>query len=175
MLDFLERAWQTLLFASFWVAVVSFFWGLIDTYMLLSKSRQKLKRGFRIAAKPLSPDVRLYLESLQENVYETKRVLFKDVTVGFILVNGRERLIQIRKEKWRTSWPYVGYVDLSQPIPMLEFRASLPTHLFLFPFIVTGFFIPFVALMMWLNYRNETKTIEKFLEQKAKEMMEGVA
>ncbi|RMD47486.1 MAG: hypothetical protein D6835_07270 [Candidatus Thermofonsia bacterium] len=174
MLDFLERAWQTLLFASFWIAVVSFFWGWIDTYMLLSKSRQKLKRGFRIVAKPISPDVRLYLESLQENVYETKQIFFKDVTVGFILVNGRERLIQIRNARWRTSWPYVGYVDLSQPAPTLEFRASLPMHLALLPFIITVIAIPFVALMMWFNYRNETKTIEKFLEQKAKEMTEGV-
>lgn len=169
MSDILEHIWQTLLFASFWIAVVSLFWGWIDTYLLLSKSRQKLKRGFRIAAKPLSPDARLYLESLQENVYETKRIFFKDVTIGFILANGRERLIQIRKEKWRTSWPYVGYVDLSQPTPTLEFRGSLPAHLFLFPFIVTGMFIPFTALLMWFNYRTETKAIEQYLVRKSNE------
>jgi hypothetical protein len=171
MPDFLERTWQTLLFASFWIAVVSFFWGWIDTYLLLSKSRQKLKRGFRIAAKPLSPDVRLYLESLPENVYEMKRILFKDVTVGFILVNGRERLIQIRNERWRTSWPYVAYVDLSQPVPMLEFRASLPMHLVILPFIITGIAIPFVALIMWFNYRMETKAIEQYLVRKSNEVI----
>ena len=41
----------------------------------------------------------------------------------------------------------------------------MPMHLFLLPFVMTGIGIPFVALLMFFNYRQETKAIEDFIQR----------
>ncbi len=157
--------WSRLLPLTFFTIIPIFIWGIIDTSLLMRQGGSKLRRGIKLASKPLEPGIFNFLEALQEVAIEKRTLLFKEFTVGFILINGRERLVQIRKERWRTSWPYVGYVNLSQPIPTLEFRASLPMHLVLVPIIMTGVGIPFVALLMFFNYWQETRAIEDFIKR----------
>ena len=100
----IDSMWTQLLPIFFSVIIPLFFiWGIIDTSLLLRQGGSKLKRGIKIASKPLEPEIFNFFESLQEVIIEKRKLLFKEITVGFILSNGRERLIQIRKEKWRTS------------------------------------------------------------------------
>jgi len=164
-LEILKSLWSGLLLLSFFLAVLSFFWGFVDLIFLV-RYEGKLKRGIKIWSKPLSDELRKYLSTLSQDVIETRKIWFSDRKVGFIRVENQEVLIHYRRPKWGTSWPYVGYVDLSEPESILEFRSSLPMHLFLLPFILSGVGIPFVLLVMVFNYYMESTAIESFLRQK---------
>lgn len=161
----MDFPWGLLIPIILFASILIFMWGILDTSLLIRQGGSKLKRGIKLASKPLEPEFFNFLETLEEEVEEKKQILFKEVTVGFIRIHGRERLIHARKSRWRTSWPYIGYIDFRQPTPALEFRASLPMHLFLLPFVITIIFIPFVALFMFFNYRQETKSIEEFIQR----------
>ena len=157
--------WLGLILFSFALGFVSFFWGFFDIRALI-RYEGKIKRGFKIWSKPLSDDLKNYLSSLPRDVIETKKTWFSEIKSGFIRVENREVLIYSRRPNWGTSWPYIGCVDLSEPEPVLQFRSSLPMHLFLLPFVLTGVFIPFVIGMMMLNYYMESTAIENFLRRK---------
>ncbi len=147
--------------------VVFFIWGIIDT-ISLKQYKGKIKRGFRIWHKPLPKTMQNYLSSLSVDVLETRKGLFSERNTAFIRVEHNEALIYARRLGWQTFWPYTGYVDLSKPECVLEFRTSLPMHLFLLPFIfsdVVGAIL--VAMLMALTFSVETKEIENFLERKS--------
>jgi len=158
------RNW--LLIISLFVAILSFVWGFFDLYYLM-RYEGKIKRGIKVWSKPLSDDLRNYLLTLSSDVIETKKTLFFETKTGFIRIENREALIYYRRPHWGTSWPYVGYVDLSEPDSVLEFRSSLPMHLILLPFIVSIVAIPFVLIFMIFNYFMESTAIINFLKMKA--------
>lgn len=162
----LRSIWNGLLVISFPVAVVSFFWGFFDLYFFI-RYEGKIKRGIKVWSKPLSDNLRNYLLTLSSDVIETKKALFFERKTGFIRVENDEALIYYRRPHWSTSWPYVGYVNLSEPDCVLEFRSSLPMHLFLLPFIVSIVAIPFVLILMIFNYYMESTAIINFLKMKA--------
>jgi hypothetical protein len=164
----LRSIWGGVLVFSFFVAVLSFFWGFFDLYFLM-RYEGKIKRGIKVWSKPLSDDFRKYLLALSSDVIETKKTWFFERKTGFIRIENHEVVIYYRRPHWRTSWPYVGYVNLSEPDSVLEFRSSLPMHLFLLPFIVSIVGIPFVLLLMIFNYFMESTAIENFLKQKIAE------
>jgi len=89
--------------------------------------------------------------------------------IGFIRVENNEVLIYHRRPHWSTSWPYVGYVNLSEPDSVLEFRSSLPMHLIFLPFIISIVLAPFVIGAIIFNYYMESTTIENYLNQKVME------
>ncbi|MFN8453103.1 MAG: hypothetical protein U0401_00265 [Anaerolineae bacterium] len=141
-----------------------FVWGVIDTAFLIKRTG-KIKRGIRVWSEPLSPSMRAFLEGLTEDIVEERQLFFRKVKVGFIRVENGEAVIQYRRKYWSTSWPYVGYVDLRKVGP-IEYRASLPMHLCLLPFILTIVVIPFVVLLMGVNYYMERGAILGFISKR---------
>jgi hypothetical protein len=113
--------------------------------------------------------ISFFVATLSSDIIETRKTWFSERKSGFIRIENREVLIYCRRSNWSTSWPYVGYVDLSEPDSALEFRSSLPMHLFLIPFVLTVFFIPFVVGMMLFNYYMESTAIENFIKRKISE------
>ena len=132
-----------------------FAWGIVYT-TLLFRVNGKLKRGFKIKSEPISNQTIYFLKNLNHNIV-IRSQLFNSVT-DFILVKNNEILIQSRRKYWRTSWIYVGYVDLNQVSPVIEYRVSLPMHLLLIPFILTIIAIPLIIPFMFLNYESTLKT-----------------
>jgi hypothetical protein len=165
LFEILKMIWAGLMVISFVVAVFSFLWGFFDIPSLV-RYEGEIKRGFKIWSKPLSDDFRRYLLSLSQEVIETRKTLFSERKSAFIRIENQEALIYSRRLNWSTSWPYVGYVDLSEPDPVLEFRSSLPMHLFLMPFVFSISLIPFVVIIMLINYYMESTAIENFIKRK---------
>jgi hypothetical protein len=141
-----------------------FVWGVIDTFFLVKRAG-KIKRGIKIWSEPLPAATRVFLERLTQEIVEERTLLFRPIVVGFIKVENGEVLIQYRRKNWSTSWPYVGYVDLQKAIPVIEYRASLPMHLLLLPFILSIVGIPFVGLLMGVNYLMERGAILSFIRK----------
>jgi len=163
-------------------------WGIADTYRLI-RYEGKIKRGIRLFQKPLSEDLRLFLQALSANLLVKREASFieelviseaksGEVTIGFIRVDSDERLIHAGKNGWRTLWPYVVYVNLNQPVPMLEYRVSLPMNLvFVWLFLLT-IPVPIVWLLLcgviYWNYHMETKAIQEFLQRQQIQHHPGV-
>lgn len=168
ILEILKTVWWNLLIVSFFVAIISFFWGFVDL-ILLMRYKGKIKRGIKVWSKPLSDDFRNYFLSLQNDIVETRKTWFHESKIRFIRIENREVIIYSRRPHWGTSWPYIGYVDLSGPEPVLQFRSSLPMHLCLLPFVVIGAGIPFVLVLLIFNYYMESTAIENFLKKKSVE------
>jgi hypothetical protein len=158
IVESLKSIWFNLIILSFFVAVISFFWGIPDM-ILLMRFGGKIKRGIKVWSKPLSREAQQYLCSITADVIEKRKTWISDTRIGFIRVDNKEVLIQYRRPHWSTSWPYIGYVDLTEPDPILQFRSSLPTHLFLLPFVLSIFAIPFVLAFMLFNYYMESTAI----------------
>ena len=162
-------------------------WGIADTYRLI-RYEGKIKRGIRLFQKPMPEDIQLFLQTLSANVRVKREAsigeivgriaVAGEVTLGFIRVDGNERLIYARKNGWSTQWPYVVYANLGQLVPMLEYRVSLPMNLvFVWLFLLTAP-IPFVWLLLcgviYWNYRMETKAIQEFLQRQQIQRQPGV-
>jgi hypothetical protein len=161
----LESLYSLLLRFAFLTLFFIFIWGVFDTYSLLKRTG-KIKRGVKVWSEPLSESMRTFLESLTEDIIEERQFLFRKKVVGFIKVENGEVLIQYRRKSWSTSWPYVGYVNLRKANPVIEYRASLPMHLFLTPFIVSIVAIPFVGVLMVVNYLLERGAILSFIRKR---------
>ena len=168
IIEALTPIWWALLVISFFISVVSFFWGILDLIVLM-RFDGKIKRGVKIWSKPLPLGVRLYLSSLDKAVIEKRKIWFFEREIGFIRVENNEALVRYQRPNWSTSWPYVAYIDIVSPEPVLQFRSSLPMHLFLLPFIISIVGVPFVFLIMLVNYHMESTAIENFLKQKISE------
>jgi hypothetical protein len=139
--------------------------GIFDSFALLDYAGE-IKRGFKIRSEPLSPARHAFLEGLESDVVEEAWLPWAGLTItGFIKVQDRQVLIQRRRADWRTSWPYVGYVDLRAETPAIEYRSSLPMHLLLLPFVLTIVAIPFIGLSMVSNYRRERDAILGFIDE----------
>src|SRR5258706_7509405 len=110
------------------IGVLFFLWGTLDNYFL-TRYEGKINRGFPMWSRILKSDELHFLENLKEDVIDInkKKIGFRTITkTSFIAVNNREVLIRYSNIKQRTSWPIVGYVDLSLSNPALEYRLSFP-------------------------------------------------
>lgn len=164
MFETLELLWSRLLMITFWLTIPCFFLGFIEMMLLVRKGGTKLKRGFRIYGRSLSTKERTFLESLNEDIETKEKSLLWKHDWGAVRRINNEILVQFRSPKWRSSWPYVGYINLAQPITEVQYRTVIFPHLFLLPFIISGVGALFVAPLMYLNFRNETRGIDNYLE-----------
>lgn len=167
MWETIQFIWQRALMISFFAAFPFFFLGAIQTFLLLKRGGNRIKRGLKIYSRPLTKEELEYLQNIETDIFTKRKqqfLSFIENTVGFIRVQDSERLIQFRKPRWSTSWPYVGYVNLAQPFPELEYRASLFMHLVLLPFIISGVALIFIGPFMYFNFRNETGAINNYLQ-----------
>lgn len=163
-----------LLFIVLWLfAVVCWFWGVIDLSKLF-KPEGKINRGFKIWTRPLRPDLREFLLSQTNDVVEYRKTLFGQRMAGFIRVENKEAVIVYRDAWFRSSFIYIGYVDLNVPDPVLEIHTSLPILLFLVPFVALIVFIPFVVLMLGLGYYIESIIFNRFVDRKINEFTQPV-
>jgi len=137
-------------------------WYGIDSYLIF-RFEGKIKRGVRVWSKELSYDSQQYLLGLKSDVVEYQQLLFSKHKTSFIRVQNGEAIIFSTPRRFHSSWPYVGYVDLTFPNPELEYRSSLPGIIFLIPFTILGVIIFFV------NFVYQTKSIDSFLENKTAE------
>lgn len=113
---------------------------------------------------PLKRGVPVWREDLSEDMVQALRGVHWDIenVDGFIRVDGHTRLVCARLSFYRTSWPYVGYVDLSAPRPKIEYRTPLPGLLILIPHFIL--FSLFVMTMMGLNHLIERNSIRNFIK-----------
>jgi hypothetical protein len=137
-------------------------WYAVDSY-LISRYEGKIKRGIKIWHRELPYESRQFLLNLKNDVIEYRKLWFSEYKSAFIRVQNDEALIFSPPEKFRSSWPYVGYVDLTSPSPELEYRASLPGLMFLISFTFIG------VLIFIVNYIFQTRAIFAFLEKKTSE------
>ncbi|WP_420632078.1 hypothetical protein [Candidatus Leptofilum sp.] len=168
MWETMEFIWSRLLIFSFWLAIPCVILGFIEMMLLVRKGGTKLKRGFKIYGRSLSTNERNFLESLNKDIETKEKSLLWKYEWGSIRRINNEILVQFRSPKWRTSWPYVGYINLAQPLTEMQYRTVIFPHLVLLPFIISGVGALFVAPLMYLNFRNETRGIDKHLEKLSK-------
>ena len=145
-------------------------WAIIDLKGFKSIEGD-IRRGIKISNKLLPEEQREYLEGLSEDVVEYGETLFgKDIS-AFIRKKNRDVIIYARQSygfRWRRSWPLVGYVNLSNVNPVLEFRSSLPFVLFLVLLALSIFLLPFVIGLGFIGFSMEIQTIENLLQSKTK-------
>lgn len=156
-----------------WALILFFILGTLETFLLI-RENGKLRRGFLVWKRRLSKDEIRFLLKVKKNivVYLPVEFSLKPLQQGFLLSKKNEILLQFRTPRWRTGWPYVGFVNLQALEPCLEYRAAFLMHVVpigLF-FIVSSLDIsktwlvfPFITGLMYLNFSIETKAIDKFL------------
>ena len=139
--------------------------GGIESYNLI-RAEGKIKRGYRLWSKPLPDGALEYLSGLSREIVEPPiKIGFSKIS-SFIRVENGEAVISYRKPGWRTSWPYVGYVDLTALEPKLEYRIALTLHILVLALTYIIPFIPFFVLMMGINFYVETRAIEAYVKGK---------
>jgi hypothetical protein len=129
------------------------------------------RRGFIIWKRRLSDNEKIYLAGLKKDVvvYWSVGLFGSSAKQGFIHIEENETLIHFRTPRWRTGWPYVGFVDLSLAEPYLEYRVSFFSHFLILPFVFIGIafktwlVLLVIGCLMFLNFSIETKAIDNFL------------
>lgn len=148
-------------------------WIVIDASSFMSPIG-KINRGFRVTSKPLTHELRQYLENLSGDITEHRDNLPTNDVSAFIIKQDTEVLIHAKQWyglRWRRSWPLVGYVNLSSPNPVLEFRSSLPFVLFLTALALSLVLLPVVIGIGIIGFSMEIQTIEIFLQNKIDNLM----
>ncbi len=135
----------------------------VITFLLLIKSNLQLTRF----GGSLKRGIPIWREPLSRRMGEPLRYMRQDVETdnGFIRIEGNLRLVFAHYPLWRTSWPYVAYIDLSVRSPIIEYRTGLGGLLFLIPFFIG--FAPFVFIMMLLNHLVGRAGIRMFIARNA--------
>ena len=83
------------------------------------------------------------------------------------MVDSRKVLIRFNHMGQRTSWPLVGYVDLSLPEPQMEYRLSLPMLVGTILIMLFNIIIVIVLLLAFVfSWLFETGGLKKYLSQK---------
>jgi hypothetical protein len=151
------------------IGIVLFLWGMVENYFL-TRYGGKLNRGFTIWSQPLTANEQQFLENLKEDILDIKKRQFGLRTIikkDFIVKDGNEALIRFNHMGQRTSWPLVGYVDLSLPEPRMEYRLSLPilsgSILIMFINIIIAVVLVAAFVFSWLF---ESGGLRNYLSQK---------
>lgn len=155
MLDFLLDQNLFNISLIYWLLAIWLIWLLIEQRRLINLSGP-MKRG-----------VRIWEESLPSELEHPLRRLKKDIVLehGFIRVEDQHILVRRPSPFLFNSWPYVGYINLTQDRPRIQFRASLPALLTLALAVVSVFMIPIVLAFFYINHRAERRAILDFLDE----------
>lgn len=164
MLEIVEFLWSRLLFYSLWFSILCLILGIIETTLLIRKGGKKLKRGCKIYGRPLNNKEKEFLQALNEDIFTEDKIFLGTFDRGFIRRKKTEYLMRSRSYDLRTVWPYVGYVNLMQPDPELQYRISLFMHLALLVTVVSGVGLLFTGPVMYINFRGETGTLNEYLQ-----------
>jgi hypothetical protein len=140
----------------------------------------KTKRGLKVGASRLSSDMEHFLHHLSHDCFE-------DGTTAFIKKENRTVLIQPISGFFYRGFGiwYVGYVDLSQEEPRIEYRMPISTAVFLVPFatllagwIITApreeviqpiLFAAFMAVLIPIAHATSKAKVRRFIRS----MMSG--
>ncbi len=151
------------------IGLMLFVWGTLDNYFL-TRYGGKINRGFTIWSQPLRPDERQFLENLKEDIVDInqKRIGFQTITkTSFIAKNNQEVLIRYSRIGQGTSCPIVGYVDLSLPGPVLEYRLSFPMLLGIILIMLINIIVVVVLSVAFLvSWLFETGGLRSYLSRK---------
>jgi len=147
--------------------------GIIEN-LLFVRYGGKLKRGLMVWNQALRDDEWLFLSNLREDIVEEVKVGLWAKKKSFIMVRDGEVLIRYGNPKQNTSWPMVGYVDISSNEHVLEYRLPLFMllltlylvfygliaqvylfSLFMFVIFAIGFFMEFVGVRDFLAKRTD--------------------
>lgn len=146
------------------IIILVFCFGVLESWFLVIPSGRK-KRGFKIWSRPLSKREYEFLNS--KPLYFVKRYWRRGIVYSFIRADDSEAIISPAFQG-RILFPYVGYVDLSEPIPRLQYRTCLTLHFIpiLLAFTHVSFLIglPVIAI----NFFVATKGIDRFLSYHVK-------
>ena len=94
----------------------------------------RMRRGFCFRQVCLTDNEREFLLSLKRDPSKVDQRYVKFPRVvwanrcNFVLRQDNEFLIHFRRPGYGTSWPLIGYVNLDEASPKLQFRGSLLTH-----------------------------------------------
>jgi hypothetical protein len=130
-------------------------WYIFDLSRLMRASGP-LKRGIPVWQEELPDDVSRFISGLHNNIIERH---------SFILIGPEAALVYAMPKHFGTSWPYVAYIDLTNVTPTIQYRVSLPSLIFLIPFVVTIVAIPFVFPLMLVNHLILRKAILDFVSK----------
>ena len=88
----------------------------------------------------------------------------KGFAYSFIFVEDNDVIISNAFPVGRTFFPYIGYVNLAEPAPRLQYRSGLVLSLLLIflVFVNLGFLVSLPILV--INFWVETKGLDKFLK-----------
>jgi hypothetical protein len=143
--------------------LVVFVWGVIDIVQI-TNYKGEIKRGIRIWSKPLSNEVRQYLSQLTTDYIDEN---FLSIHQSFIRVKDHEILVCYKSWILSTPFQYVGYVNLALPNSRLEFRSSLPLHLFLALLSLYVWTIPFVVVVLVISFVSGIAGLQRILNKLA--------
>lgn len=155
MLDFLLDHHLLNISLIYWLLGIWLVWLLIEQRRLINLSGP-MKRGIRV-----------WEESLPAGLEPRLRRLKKDIVLehGFIRVKDQRILVRRPSPFLFNSWPYVGYINLTEDEPHIQYRASLPALLTLALAVVSVFMIPVVLAFFYINHRAERRAILDFLDE----------
>ncbi|MDJ0756032.1 MAG: hypothetical protein QNJ45_21065 [Ardenticatenaceae bacterium] len=148
---------------------------------LLDSEVGSFKRGIRIWEEPISPFVLNYLFQIDDGHNLNER---KPRIEGFIRRQKKEIQISLHRPRWRFIY-YVGYVNLAEDSPTLQFRSAIFSHIFLFYYLllivwrfaplssVTNSFVFVIffsasLVIEFMYYRSQTRRIRKLLQNQIK-------
>ncbi|CAG1011220.1 hypothetical protein ANAEL_04118 [Anaerolineales bacterium] len=133
--------------------ILCFIW-LIAEGFLFARFGGPIKRGVMVWREDLPRDSVSFFRALSSDVKRDN---------GFMRTDGKAVIILTRPPFWRTSWPYVAYIDLLRRRLRIEYRVPLPSLLILLPFFMNPLGFMFVAGMLIANHFVEKKAIANFI------------
>lgn len=151
------------------IAIILFLSGIIDNYFL-TRYEGRLDRGITVWSRPLKSDEYLFLTNIQHDIVDVNKKRFGFQTIirtSFVAAKNDAALIRFGRIGQRTSWPLVGYVDLSLPKPRLEYRLSflmlLGTIFLVFVNVIMAMVLVLAFVFSWLF---EAGGLNNYLSQK---------
>jgi hypothetical protein len=132
---------------------------------IMSRSNPKLKRGVCIMSEALPEDQFVFLQQLTEEVTETMQIFSMKKDGSFIRKRGHEILIIAMEKGYSTSHPLIGYVELLNRYPMIQYRTSLAGFVLLIPFVALIVPIPLIFLFEYYNFKKQRSFIRNFIRR----------
>ena len=152
------------------IGIVVFLLATLDNYLLI-RYGSKVNRGFTIWEQPLTVSEKKFLEDLKVDIVDEKEkryILRTIIKRDFVMKTGSEVLVRFNNISQQTSWPLVGYLDLSLTEPQLEYRVSflmlLVTVVIMMISIITFVVLVFAFILSWFF---EAGGLRKYLMQKS--------
>lgn len=114
-----------------------FFLGIIENLFFV-RIGGRMKRGLMVWNQKLCDDAWQFLSTLQEDIVQEVKVGLWYKKKSFISAREGEVLIRYGDPKQNTSWPILGYVNLSNQEHVLEYRMPAFMVLLVLWFVLFG-------------------------------------